>query len=87
VALVALRSGTSVVPAAISGTFQALAARRFFVPRRVPLSVRFGKPLRFATPRRRVTQGLRDDVTGRIMEEIAALLASDGPSSRVGISR
>ncbi|HWC01613.1 MAG TPA: lysophospholipid acyltransferase family protein [Methylomirabilota bacterium] len=87
VALVALRSGTPVVPAAISGTFQALAARRFFVPRRVPLSVRFGKPLRFATPRRRVTQGLRDDVTGRIMEEIAALLASDGPSSRVGISR
>jgi 1-acyl-sn-glycerol-3-phosphate acyltransferase len=87
VALVALRSGTPVVPAAISGTFHALAARRFFVPRRVPLSVRVGKPLRFTTPRRRVTQGLRADVTGRIMEEIAALLASDGSSSRAGVSR
>jgi 1-acyl-sn-glycerol-3-phosphate acyltransferase len=79
VALVALRSGVPVVPAAISGTFHALAARRYFVPRRVPLSVRFGKPLRFATPRPRVTQGLRADVTGRIMEEIAALLAAERP--------
>jgi 1-acyl-sn-glycerol-3-phosphate acyltransferase len=78
VALVALRSGVPVVPAAISGTFHALAARRFFVPRRVPLSVRFGKPLRFTTPRQRMTQGLRADVTGWIMEEIAALLAADG---------
>src|SRR5262245_33746061 len=78
VALVALRAGVPVVPAAISGTFHALAARRFFVPRRVPLGVRFGKPLRFTTPRRRMTQGVRADVTGWIMEEIAALLATDG---------
>lgn len=78
VALVALRSGVPVVPAAISGTFHALAARRFFVPRRVPLAVRFGKPIRFTQPRQRATQGLRADVTGRIMEEIAALLAADG---------
>jgi 1-acyl-sn-glycerol-3-phosphate acyltransferase len=84
VALVALRSGVPVVPAAISGTFAALAARRFFVPRRVPLSVRFGKPLRFTTPRRRVTQGLRADVTGWIMEEIAALLAADGSAPPTG---
>jgi hypothetical protein len=79
VALVALRSGVPVVPAAISGTFDALTARRFFVPRRVPLGVRFGKPLRFTTPQQRVTQGLRADVTGWIMEEIAALLAADAP--------
>ncbi len=79
VALVALRSGVPVVPAAISGTFHALAARRFFVPRRVPLSVCFGKPLGFATPRPRMTQGLRADVTGRIMEEIATLLAAERP--------
>jgi 1-acyl-sn-glycerol-3-phosphate acyltransferase len=77
VALVALRAGVPVVPAAISGTFRALTARRFFLPRRVPLSVRFGKPLRFATPRPRVTQGMRADVTGRIMEEIAALLDAE----------
>ena len=49
VALVALRAGVPVVPAAISGTFHALAARRWFIPRPVPLSVRFGKPLRFTT--------------------------------------
>jgi 1-acyl-sn-glycerol-3-phosphate acyltransferase len=77
VALVALRAGVPVVPAAISGTFRALAARRFFLPRRVPLGVRFGKPLRFATPRRRVTQGVRADVTGRIMDEIATLLEAE----------
>jgi 1-acyl-sn-glycerol-3-phosphate acyltransferase len=87
VALVALRSGVPVVPAAISGTFDALATRRFFVPRRVPLSVRFGKPLRFTTPRQRVTQGLRADVTGWIMEEIAALLAADGSPVPAGLSR
>jgi 1-acyl-sn-glycerol-3-phosphate acyltransferase len=79
VALVALRSGVPVVPAAISGTFHALAARRFFLPRRVPLSVRFGKPLGFTKPRLRVTQGLRADVTGRIMDEIAALLDIERP--------
>lgn len=87
VALVALRSGVPVVPAAISGTFHALAARRFFVPRRVPLSVRFGKPLRFTTPRPRATQGLRADVTRRIMEEIAALLAAERPLSPASVPR
>jgi 1-acyl-sn-glycerol-3-phosphate acyltransferase len=87
VALVALRSGVPVVPAAISGTFHALAARRFFVPRRVPLGVRFGTPLRFPMPRRRLTQGLRADVTGWIMEEIAALLAADGSTSPTGVAR
>jgi 1-acyl-sn-glycerol-3-phosphate acyltransferase len=87
VALVALRSGVPVVPAAISGTFDALTARRFFVPRRVPLSVRFGKPLRFTTPHQRVTQGLRADLTGWIMNEIAALLAADGSPVPAGLPR
>lgn len=88
VALVALRSGVPVVPAAISGTFDALAARRFFVPRRVPLSVRFGKPLHFAPPPRQpVTQGVRSDVTGSIMEAIAELLAADGSSVPSGLPR
>jgi 1-acyl-sn-glycerol-3-phosphate acyltransferase len=80
VALVALRSGVPVVPAAITGTFQALVGRRLYIPRRVPLGVRFGHPLRFsAAARRPVTQGLRADVTRRIMDEIAALLATDRP--------
>jgi 1-acyl-sn-glycerol-3-phosphate acyltransferase len=76
VALVALRSGVPVVPVAISGTFHALVDRRFYVPRRVPLSVCFGKPLRFGVAvRRPLSQGIRADVTRRIMDEIAALLA------------
>ena len=86
VALIALRSGVPVVPAAISGTFQALVARRGYVPRRVPLRVRFGAPLRFtAGGRPPLTQRVRADVTGRIMEEIAGLLADGrklaGPAS------
>jgi 1-acyl-sn-glycerol-3-phosphate acyltransferase len=88
VALVALRSGVPVVPAAITGTFHALADRRFYVPRRVPLSVRFGKPLRFSTAARRpVTPGLRADVTRRIMDEIADLLAADRCPAPASASR
>jgi 1-acyl-sn-glycerol-3-phosphate acyltransferase len=80
VALVALRSGVPVVPAAIAGTFQALVGRRLYIPRRVPLRVRFGHPLRFhAAARWPLPQGLRADVTRRIMDEIAALLATERP--------
>src|SRR5262245_18208256 len=75
VGLVALRAGVPVVPAAITGTFQALVARRWYIPRRVPLGVRFGRALRFSAPgRRTMTQSVREDVTARIMAEIAALL-------------
>jgi 1-acyl-sn-glycerol-3-phosphate acyltransferase len=89
VALIALRSGVPVVPAAITGTFQALVGRRLYIPRRVPLHVRFGRPLRFAAAARRpLTQGLRADVTRRIMDEIAALLATSGSGEvPVGASR
>jgi 1-acyl-sn-glycerol-3-phosphate acyltransferase len=75
IALVALRAGVPVVPAAITGTFEALAGRRLYLPRRVPLRVRFGPPLDFGERGRpRPTQRVRQDVTGRIMEEIAGLL-------------
>jgi len=78
VALIALRSGVPVVPAAINGTFEALHGRRFYVPRTHPLSVRFGTPLYFGQPRRRpVTHAERDEITRRIMGEIAALLAAE----------
>ena len=78
IALVALRAGVPVVPAAISGTAQALRARRWHIPRRVPLQVRFGRALRFPHPsRHRLTQAVREGVTGRIMAEIAALLDGD----------
>jgi 1-acyl-sn-glycerol-3-phosphate acyltransferase len=76
VALIALRSGVPVVPAAITGTFQALVGRRAYVPRRVPLAVRFGAPLRFGARGRR-PQHAREDVAGRVMDEIAALLRVD----------
>src|SRR5207249_7385734 len=47
VAMIALRSGVPVVPAAVTGTYEALCGRRFYVPRLTRLAVRFGKPLRF----------------------------------------
>jgi 1-acyl-sn-glycerol-3-phosphate acyltransferase len=79
VAMIALRSGVPVVPAAIEGTYEALVGRRFYVPRRHPLSVRFGAPMHFARARHRgVTRADREDVTRRIMAEIAALLGVGG---------
>ena len=84
VGLVALRAGVPVVPAAITGTFQALAARRWYVPRRVPLRVQFGR--RSASPPRgrRMTQRVRDDVTTRIMAEIAGAPGRRRRFSRYG---
>jgi 1-acyl-sn-glycerol-3-phosphate acyltransferase len=85
IGLVALRAGVPVVPAAITGTFQALVARRWYIPRRVPLRVQFGRALRFSAPgRRSLTQRVREDVTTRIMAEIAALLGEPAaaPSAR-----
>jgi len=76
VAMIALRSGVPVVPAAIDGTYDALRGRRFYVPRAHPLSVCFGTPIYFGrSRRRRVTHPERDEITRRIMGEIAALLA------------
>ena len=75
VALLALRSGVPVVPAAIHGTYEALAGRRAYVPRRHPLRVRFGTPLSFAAERGRGRRPARAAVTERIMADIAGLLA------------
>jgi len=72
---VLLRSGVPVVPAAIEGTYEALAGRRFYMPRKQPLSVRFGEPMHFGRLRhRRVTHAEREEITRRIMSQIAALL-------------
>jgi 1-acyl-sn-glycerol-3-phosphate acyltransferase len=73
VGLLALRAGVPVVPAAISGTYQALVGRRGYIPRRHPLAVRFGAPRQFAPgpPGR----GERFRITQRIMDDIAALLS------------
>lgn len=73
VGLLALRSGVPVVPAAIHGTYAALVGRRAYLPRRHPLSVRFGPARRFASHQ---TSGraARGETTQRIMDDIAALL-------------
>ena len=75
VGLLALRSGVPVVPAGIRGTYEALAGRRFYVPRRRPFMVRFGPPRRFSTAAYSSPRIARRDVTERIMADIAALLA------------
>jgi len=75
VGLLALRSGVPVVPAGIRGTYEALADRRFYVPRRHPLSLRFGPPRFFTTAAYPSLRVARRDVTERIMADIADLLA------------
>jgi 1-acyl-sn-glycerol-3-phosphate acyltransferase len=73
VGLLALRAGVPVVPAGIRGTFQALAGRRGYIPRRHPIAVSFGPPRRF--PREGGHgRAARDRITRRIMDDIAALL-------------
>ena len=82
VAMIALRSGVPVVPTAVSGTYEALAGRRFHIPRTYALAVRFGQPLHFhQTRRRRANQANREEITRRIMGRIAALLDTDGPTA------
>jgi 1-acyl-sn-glycerol-3-phosphate acyltransferase len=90
-AMIALRSGVPIVPAAIAGTYEALRARRFYLPRRHPLSVRFGAPLQFDPLRHRpVGRETREEITRRIMSEIAALLRSApepaAAAGRAGVS-
>ena len=75
VGLLALRSGVPVVPAGIRGTYEALAGRRFYVPRRRPFMVRFGAPRRFTAAAYPSPRVARREVTEQIMADIADLLA------------
>src|SRR5439155_10348407 len=73
VARIALASGVQVIPAALIGTFEAmpLGAK---VPKRRPVEVRFGPPLRFDPPAdERVDRELLRSVTDQIMEAIRKL--------------
>jgi len=74
VGLLALRSGAPVVPAAIRGTYEALVGRRCYVPRLHPLIVRFGPARRFTRAGVASAREARQDVTERIMADIAGLL-------------
>ncbi len=88
VAMIALRSGVPVVPAAIEGTYEALVGRRFYVPRKRPLAVRFGEPMHFGWPRhRKVTRAEREEITRRIMSEIAALLETGAAPAAAATGR
>ena len=83
VALIALRAGVPVVPVGIIGTYEALRGRPWRVPRPYPLTVRFGPPLSFGRARWevRIQRALREEVTHRVMGEIASLLRNGGPPS------
>lgn len=83
VAMIALRARVPVVPVAIRGTYEALRGRRFYLPRRHPLSVRFGPPIPpLAEPTGPITRQDRHEVTRRIMSAIEALLAAGEPAPR-----
>src|SRR5947208_404558 len=73
VALLALRSGAPVIPAGITGTYEALAERWGHIPRRSALRVRFGPPRRFLPDGAHRRRTARQSVTQRIMDDIAAL--------------
>ena len=75
VALLALRSGVPVVPAGIQGTYEALVGRRFYIPRRHALRVRFGAPRCFTDGADGNVRAARQSVTARVMADIAALLS------------
>jgi 1-acyl-sn-glycerol-3-phosphate acyltransferase len=74
VALLAFHSAAPVIPAGIRGTYEALAGRWGYVPRRHPIRVAFGPPRIYTAdgpdPRR-----ARAQVTSRIMADIASLIA------------
>lgn len=74
VALLALRSGAPVVPIGIRGTYEALVGRPFHLPRRHPLGARIGAPRAFAAGHGAGDKTVREEVTQRIMADIAALL-------------
>jgi 1-acyl-sn-glycerol-3-phosphate acyltransferase len=74
VALLALRSGVPVIPAGIRGTYEALTGRWGYIPRRYPVRVTFGSP-RVFTDDASGARRARATVTGRIMSDIAGLLA------------
>jgi 1-acyl-sn-glycerol-3-phosphate acyltransferase len=74
VAMLALRSAVPVLPAGIRGTYEALVRRRGYIPRRYPLSVRFGPPRRFSPDSVNSGRVVRAEITARIMDEIADLL-------------
>ncbi|HZO90144.1 MAG TPA: lysophospholipid acyltransferase family protein [Chthonomonadaceae bacterium] len=71
IALLAQKSGVPVVPVAILGTYEMLPANRKSI-RRVPITIAFGKPLRFGP------DAAREEITTAVMDAIAALMTANG---------
>ena len=79
--------GVPVVPAGIRGTYEALAGRRMYLPRRRPLAraVRDAASIRGSA--RAGGRAARDQVTRRIMDDIAALAAMSTPERALARAR
>ncbi|MFO7264827.1 MAG: lysophospholipid acyltransferase family protein [Bacillota bacterium] len=78
-ALLALHSGAPIIPMVILGGYEALAGGRKF-PRRVPIRVRVGEPLTFASET--VDSATITEVSRRIEETLLALLNKSGEGGR-----
>lgn len=72
VALLSVKGGFPLVPAAILGADRALP-RGQTLPRPVRVTVRYGRPLTFERPSREAKKDYLGEVTRRTMEAIAAL--------------
>ena len=72
VALLALKGGYPLVPAAILGAERALPRGQFF-PRPVRVTVRYGRPLTFSRPPRDGKKDFLAEITERTMAAVAEL--------------
>src|SRR3970282_1679637 len=77
VAMIALRSGVPVVPAAIEGTYEALAGRRFYMPRKPAPSARLRAPAPGGGPPRKPWSGRFSTGADPAAEAFTASLAFD----------
>lgn len=75
VGLLTLKSGAPVVPAHLSGTWE--PRRRWY--RRVPIEVRYGRPIRFPAVSGKDARAQYAAVAAAVLEAIAALRPADGP--------
>ncbi|MBN1483238.1 MAG: 1-acyl-sn-glycerol-3-phosphate acyltransferase [Chloroflexia bacterium] len=75
-ALLALRTGAPILPIAVMGTHLVMPEGRFF-PRRDRISLRIGKPLIVSRLSGRLDRQVLEELTERIMRNIAALLPQE----------
>ena len=86
VAHLALKSGAPIVPIGILGTEVAMAPDSI-IPRRTPITVRFGAPIDLGRwTGRRPTGAVRREITDEVMDAIAAL-SEQGRSTGPALSR